>query len=71
MTRAGSRPIKRVVEAGALGPQVVEIRGETLTIRPYRSRSPLFEATYSEIVHAVLLNRAPKHRTRRPRRGIV
>jgi hypothetical protein len=70
VTPAGSKPLRRLVNAGSLGRLVVELRAETLTIRPYRSRTPLFHATYGEIVRAVLITR-PTKRRHRIRRGVL
>ncbi|MDH3478897.1 MAG: hypothetical protein OEO20_11390 [Gemmatimonadota bacterium] len=67
LTRANHKALRRVVSCGRLGELVVELRAGTLTVRPLRARTPLFEATYSEIVTAVLLNREPRRKTRRRR----
>ena len=61
ITRASSSPVRRVV----VGDLVVDLRYTTLTIRPLRSREPILEATYREIVTAVLLRREPRKRSRR------
>lgn len=70
MTRANGKPLRRLVDGGSLGSLVVELRATTLTIRPYRSRTLLFEATHGEIVRAVLLAR-PSKRRRRIKRGAL
>ena len=64
MTRATHRPLRRLVEGGQLGPLVVELVGGMMVVRPYRARKPLIEATYAEVVRAVLLQRAPRSRKR-------
>lgn len=64
ITRATRSPVRRAVSAGRLGEMVLTLEGESLTIRPLRSRKPIFTATYSEIIGSVLLVREP-----RPRRG--
>ena len=70
MTHASDlRPVRRVVDAGALGKLVVEVGARTFVVRPYRGRRPLFEATHGEVVRSVLLSRAPKPKRRGVRRG--
>lgn len=64
MTKATHRPVRRLVEGGSLGSLVVELRGDLFTVRPYRARRPLVEATYAEVVRSVLLQRQPKKKGR-------
>ena len=54
--------VRRVVDAGRLGEVVVEIGTGSLTVRPLRSRRPLLEATYQEVVTATLMGRAPRRK---------
>lgn len=73
MTRATHRPLRRLVDGGALGRIVVEVRADTITFRPYRSRKPLLVASYATVVRATLLAQAPtrRRRPRRVRRGVL
>jgi len=38
MTRATEKPLRRLVQAGSFGTMVLELRAETIVLRPYRSR---------------------------------
>lgn len=72
MTRAPrGRPLKRLVDGGDLGQLVVEIRDDTITLRPYRGRAPLVTATYGTVVRSVLLRIRPPRRRRRVSRGLL
>lgn len=57
-----SKPTRRLVDGGRLGELVVELAADVLSIRRYRSRRPIIEATYGEVVTAVLLHRPPRRR---------
>lgn len=65
VTRATSKPVRRVVQARVLGELVIEVKRETLVIRSLGARKPILEATYGEVVYAVLGNREPNRRRRR------
>jgi hypothetical protein len=57
--------VRRLIDGGRLGPLVIELTAAMLTVRPYRARTPILEATYGEIVTAVLWTRRPARRTGR------
>lgn len=70
MTRAGSRPLRRVVQSESFGELVVEITGSSCRIRQLGQRRPTATVSWGSIyLHGVQADveasrRAPKRRKR-------
>jgi len=54
MTPASSRPLRRRVDGGRLGQLVIEVRFDTITVRPFRCRRALVVVKYDGLVYGLL-----------------
>lgn len=65
ITRATNQPLRRLVDGGSAGPLVLEVRGDTFTLRPYRARSGAVAMGWGKAYATAILSSVLVPRSRR------